>query len=119
MRDISVIAIKHDNQYVSSVCYGNDSGKVFSMLRESFYIPSTARYLVSQGDIRFTDAGDILTFYRDLEYTWPQCCPVLHDNRKKLITFAMSIGASTLFFYDGGRWIEQWRYALDDVREIA
>lgn len=119
MKYISVIAIKHGNQYISSVCYSNDPDKAFTALAESFNVPNSALYIVSQGDSSLTESGELLTFYQDLQYTWAQCCPVLQISNEGLVDHAKSIGASALFLYEDGEWGERWRYTLEEARSIA
>ncbi len=119
MKHISVIAIKHGNQYISSVCYSSDPQRVFALLEESFSAPNAALNIVSQGDSSLTSEGCIMAFYHDLQYNWTQCCPVLMASTEGLIEHAKSIGASSLYLYDHNAWMEHWHYELEESLSIA
>ncbi len=119
MKHINVVAIKDKGKFLSSTCYCNDPSKIYVALEKLFYLPNSARSIVTQGDFHYTDSGEFISFYRDMDYLWAQCCPVSHDNNDVMIDFAMSIGASAVFLYDGGRWVGRWRYSLEAPREIA
>lgn len=114
MKYISVIAIKHGNQYISSVCYCDSTKEVFSALNESFDLPNSALYIVSQGDSILNELGEVVTFYRDLKYSWVQSCPVLMCSVDGLVKHAQSIGASVFYLYDRGEWKEQWQFQLGE-----
>lgn len=106
-----VIALKDIDHYVASVCHCEDLSQVWSLIRETFYLPDAALALISLGDTNMSANDEFTSYHKDWGYSWEQCCPVAFETEKLLVSHSESIEADCLFVFERGVWARRWTMA--------